>query len=142
MPEPQTKSTISDTPRNRLIHAGIQVFARYGFEGATTRQLAEAAGVNQAAIPYYYGGKEPLYHAVVARIVETVAPPRLAVVEKIRETLALSDAPRPVLAGLLEALLGSLVDLIGTPEAIRLPTWGEPYLQRWLESLAEGDISL
>jgi len=118
MPESQTKSTISDTPRDRLIHAGIQVFARYGFEGATTRQLAGAAGVNQAAIPYYFGGKEKLYHVVVEHIVHEVAPPRLAVVEKIRETLALSDAPRPVLAGLLEALLGSLVDLIGTPEAI------------------------
>ena len=27
-------------------------------------------------------------------------------------------------------------------EGVRLPTWGEPYLQRCLESLAEGDISL
>jgi TetR/AcrR family transcriptional regulator, regulator of cefoperazone and chloramphenicol sensitivity len=118
MPESQTKSTGADPPRDRLIQAGIRVFARYGFEGATTRQLAEAAGVNQAAIPYYYGGKEPLYHAVVAHIVQTVAPPRLAAAEKIRETLAQSDATRPVLAGLLETLLGSLVDLVGTPEAI------------------------
>lgn len=34
-------------------------------EGATTRQLAERARVNQAAIPYYFGGKEGLYTATI-----------------------------------------------------------------------------
>jgi AcrR family transcriptional regulator len=51
--------------RQRLIDAGLEIFGTYNLEGATTRQLAEHAGVNQAAIPYYFGGKEGLYFAVI-----------------------------------------------------------------------------
>jgi AcrR family transcriptional regulator len=38
--------------KQRLIDAGLEIFGTYNLEGATTRQLAEQAGVNQAAIPY------------------------------------------------------------------------------------------
>ena len=55
--------------RERLLAVGTTVFAERGFEGATTRSLAEAAGVNQAAILYHFGGKEGLY----AAIAETIA---------------------------------------------------------------------
>ena len=34
----------------------------------TTRQLADVAGVNQAAIPYHFAGKEGVYQAVAAFI--------------------------------------------------------------------------
>lgn len=105
-------------PRDRLLHAGIQVFARYGFEGTTTRQLAGAAQVNQAAIPYYFGGKEKLYHAVVDHIVHQVAPPRMAAAGKCADALADPATPRAVLARLLTDILHSLVDLISAPEAI------------------------
>ena len=118
MPDSNKNSNDSNGPRNRLIHAGIRVFARYGFEGATTRQLANAAGVNQAAIPYYFGGKEKLYHAVVEHIVHQVAPPRMAAAEKCKDALANPETPHAVLAGLLTGILHSLVDLISAPEAI------------------------
>ena len=38
--------------RARLIEAAAEIFGTYNLEGATTRQLAQHAGVNQAAIPY------------------------------------------------------------------------------------------
>ena len=56
--------------RERLIAAGIAIFARPGYEGASTRMLATSATVNLATIPYYFDGKEGLYHAVVRRIVK------------------------------------------------------------------------
>lgn len=118
MPQSQTNSIRTDSPRDRLTHAGIQVFARYGFEGATTRQLAGAANVNQAAIPYYFGGKEKLYQAVVEHIVHQVAPPRMAAAEKCRDALANPETSRAALAGRLTDILHSLVDLISAPEAI------------------------
>jgi len=40
--------------KQRLIKAGLEIFGTSNLEGATTRQLAERAGVNQAAIPYYF----------------------------------------------------------------------------------------
>jgi TetR/AcrR family transcriptional regulator, regulator of cefoperazone and chloramphenicol sensitivity len=55
--------------KQRLIKAGLEFFGMFNLEGATTRQLAERAGVNQAAIPYYFGGKEGLYLAVIEHVI-------------------------------------------------------------------------
>lgn len=35
-----------DATREKLLNTAIDVFGRYGFDGATTRKLADAAGVN------------------------------------------------------------------------------------------------
>ena len=69
---PSTSATSTKGTRQQLIDAGIEVFGLYGFQGATTRQIAKVAGVNLAAIPYYFGGKEDLYRAVVETIVEQI----------------------------------------------------------------------
>ena len=61
---------VQDTARERLLEAGLYLFANYGIEGVRTRALAEKAGVNQSAIPYYFGGKEGVYAAVIARITD------------------------------------------------------------------------
>ncbi len=58
--------------RDRLLEAAIDVFGRDGFEAATTRSITSKAGVNIAAIPYYFDSKEGLYKAVVTHIVETI----------------------------------------------------------------------
>ncbi|QLA20237.1 DUF1956 domain-containing protein [Desulfolutivibrio sulfoxidireducens] len=55
--------------RQKLIDAGARLFGLHGFEATSTRVLAAEAGVNLAAIPYHFGGKEGLYRAVVERIV-------------------------------------------------------------------------
>ena len=52
----------------RLLDAGVDVFGKHGFDAATTRMIAKKADVNIAAIPYYFNGKEGLYHAVVSHI--------------------------------------------------------------------------
>ncbi len=44
-----------------LVIAGGELFAEYGMEGASTRAIAEKAGVNCAAINYHFGTKENLY---------------------------------------------------------------------------------
>ncbi len=53
-----------DPARARLVRAGLQLFAHQGFAATTTRELAQAAGVNVAAISYYFGDKAGLYRAV------------------------------------------------------------------------------
>ncbi|MCG6204155.1 CerR family C-terminal domain-containing protein [Rhodopseudomonas sp. HC1] len=58
--------------RAKMIQAAIEVFGSIGFDGATTRQLAERAGVNQAAIPYHFGGKRELYLAAAQTIADSM----------------------------------------------------------------------
>jgi len=50
-------------PRQRLLEAGLRLFAQQGYARTSTREVAEAAGVNVAAISYYFGDKAGLYRA-------------------------------------------------------------------------------
>jgi AcrR family transcriptional regulator len=40
----------------------MELFAEKGYEGASVRDLAAAAGVNVAAVSYHFGSKDALYH--------------------------------------------------------------------------------
>jgi AcrR family transcriptional regulator len=48
-----------DTPQ-RLATAAFETLRAHGFRGATARSIAEAAGCNQAAIYYHFGGIAPV----------------------------------------------------------------------------------
>lgn len=54
----------TEESRERLLRAGLRLFALQGFSKTSTRELAEAAEVNVAAISYYFGDKAGLYRAV------------------------------------------------------------------------------
>ncbi|MFA4994534.1 MAG: CerR family C-terminal domain-containing protein [Bdellovibrionales bacterium] len=58
----------STAARGRLLSAALKIFALYGFEGASTRQITKEAKVNIAAIPYYFRDKEGLYKATLEHI--------------------------------------------------------------------------
>ncbi len=73
--------------KQRLIKAGLEIFGTFNLEGATTRQLAERAGVNQAAIPYYFGGKEGLYLAVIEYVITRKASRVRPVLLQVNELL-------------------------------------------------------
>lgn len=47
--------------RSRLLLAAGELFAERGFDGASARDICDRAGVNVAAINYYFKGKEALY---------------------------------------------------------------------------------
>jgi TetR/AcrR family transcriptional regulator len=52
--------------RAAILKAARSVFARKGFEGASTREVAEVACVNNAMIYYHFKDKVELYRAVLA----------------------------------------------------------------------------
>lgn len=54
-----------DGVKQRIIAAGRTEFARSGLEAASVRAIGDGAGVTPAMINYYFGGKRPLYDAVV-----------------------------------------------------------------------------
>jgi AcrR family transcriptional regulator len=51
--------------RQKILKAAIEVFARNGFRGTTTRDLAAHADVNEAIIFRYFNTKQELYRAIL-----------------------------------------------------------------------------
>jgi len=52
--------------RAAILKAARTVFAHRGFDGASTREVAEVAGVNNAMIYYHFRDKNELYRSVLA----------------------------------------------------------------------------
>lgn len=106
--------------RARLLEAAIDVFGRHGYDGASTRLLAEQAGVNLAAIPYHFGGKQGVYQAAAEWLAGEVGERIEPVLQALRTALARDDlAPaelRLMLHGLIERISALL---LGTPGAER-----------------------
>ena len=67
-----------------LLRAGQSAFARHGFEGASLRKIAAAAGVDPALIAHHFGSKQAFWKAVVNRLVENLVP-LLAELEELQE---------------------------------------------------------
>ena len=51
--------------RERVLRAAAMEFASHGFEGASTRRIAEHAKIFQAQIGYHVGSKDDLWRATV-----------------------------------------------------------------------------
>lgn len=99
------RSSSDDDPemnsaRVRLLDAAEQEFAAHGFHGASLRAITRRAGVNVAAAHYYYGSKEALLRATLARIVEPVNERRLALLDA-----ALAAGGPPSVESILDAFL-------------------------------------
>ena len=62
---PKSGRTEPDT-RSEILAAARQVFAQRGLEGASVREVAEVANVNNAMIYYHFKDKGELYRAVLA----------------------------------------------------------------------------
>lgn len=120
-----TKNEIDKTtPRSdpsrkeKLLASALVVFGRYGFDGASTRQLADAAGVNLQAIPYYFGGKDGLYLATADHLVSLIdvhigemrrqMGARLAALDAAGESLTPVEA-RLLLTGIARTMITLLV---------------------------------
>lgn len=51
---------VNTATEGKILDATIQCIERYGLDGTTIRRIAETAGVNSAAISYYYRSKDRL----------------------------------------------------------------------------------
>lgn len=58
--------------KTQLLCSAFCEFAKNGFWGATTRDIAKRAGINISSILYYFGGKKGIYAAALENIVEAV----------------------------------------------------------------------
>lgn len=88
--------------RQRLLHAALALFAEKGFAKTSTREIAQAAGANIAAISYYFGDKAGLYRAAFFE-------PMNGVGGSPSDAIPLFDQPHFTLQESLRGLLESFV---------------------------------
>lgn len=55
--------------RGRILDAAQAVFAARGYAAATTREIAERAGIAKRMLFYYFPNKDAVYHAVLERVI-------------------------------------------------------------------------
>jgi TetR/AcrR family transcriptional regulator, regulator of cefoperazone and chloramphenicol sensitivity len=107
-----------EATRQRLIEAALAVFGNFGFDGASTRMLADKAETNLAAIPYHFRSKEGLYRAAAQYIVDRVAQQTVPLLEEIEHSLESPNLSRDQALGLLHKYTDTLVAiLVGSAEA-------------------------
>ena len=93
-----------------LLQAGQSAFARHGFEGASLRGIAAAAGVDAALAAHHFGSKEALWEAVIERFALFLAP----YVVELRELQTRVDIP--IRARIETALRGLISAVCAEPE--------------------------
>lgn len=53
--------------REKILETAIRLFSEKGFNGTTTKEISESAGVNEALIFRYFSTKRDLYSAIIER---------------------------------------------------------------------------
>ena len=95
--------------RDRILAVALQAFGRDGYRAATTRRIAEDAGVTLPALQYYFGGKEALYRECAVEIANRYAQVTAAETPRAIRALAEGaspDACRTILKDLIRAITG------------------------------------
>ena len=103
----------SEDRRESVLQAATEVFGTYGYFGATTDQVAKAAGVSQPYVVRMFGTKERLFLEVMERACAAVLAAFRAVLAEgahdIEHRLAASYAELLRQRGLLLSLMHSFV---------------------------------
>ena len=62
---PKKRTRIQAENESRIVASALDIFAQYGYRGATVDKIADAAGMSKANVLYYFGRKEEIYTAVL-----------------------------------------------------------------------------
>lgn len=101
----QGKQDNSDSAaRTKIIESAAVLFAENGFEGTSTRDIAQKSGMNISMISYYFGGKEGLYKEVI----KTFALGAKGVLESILAQYELNNLDKEN----FKKLMKSIIDLM------------------------------
>jgi AcrR family transcriptional regulator len=106
---PQTNPAKGKDTRTQLLDTGLRLFARQGFDAVSTRQLAQEAGVNIAAIAYHFGGKRELYRAVLTQLVNDTDPVVAPAAAKLRAALKAAGRDKQMLAGVVTGFVSNIL---------------------------------
>jgi AcrR family transcriptional regulator len=91
--------------KKQLIDIAMKLFSEQGFDGTSTRQIAEAAGINESIIFRHFRTKEDLFWAVLSDHVERRGRNR-----RMREVIESQRDFRQLLIAIAEDLLNRTSD--------------------------------
>lgn len=130
---PSQRRQASADLRDALIAAAMVEFSQHGFEGASTRAIAQRAGAHQPQINYHFDSKDALWRAVVERLLGELD----ALIAEATPADAASD---PV--GIMAAVIRSLVRFAALrPELNRIMIHEGTSPSERLEWLVESQVT-
>ncbi|MFC6281578.1 MULTISPECIES: CerR family C-terminal domain-containing protein [Polaromonas] len=97
--------------RAQLLQTALRLFSEKGFSKTSTREIAQAAGANIAAISYYFGDKAGLYRAVFTEPMGSVG-----------DDIAVYNQPHLNLHQSLEGFFSSFLEPLQQGELVQLCT--------------------
>ncbi len=113
-----TEITTSD-PKGRILEVAERLFAEQGLEAVSLRAVTAEAGVNIAAVNYYFGSKAALLQAMTQRFFLSVNTEQLRRLEDLEE-----KTPTPSVQDLLVAYAFPIFDVFDSPRG-----------QEWVQAL-------
>ena len=105
-PAPHAEAT-----RARIVNAAVESFAQKGFEAASTRHIAQAAGVEQGLLTYHFATKDDLWRAAADRVFAVLR-------ESVEEHVATLEDIEPAERG-REAIRAYVRTMAANPEFFR-----------------------
>ena len=115
---PRTRD--AERSRTAILDAAEQLFADYGYQGASLTAISQAAGVSPGLPAYFFGSKEGLHARVLARLLER-RDRHLAEVRDTAEGL-IDGTTAGTEAALRELVSGYIGFLMGNPTFVHLLT--------------------
>ena len=101
------KGANETTAKTRILDAAELLFAKYGIANVSVRDITAEAGVNIAAVNYYFGSKDELIKAVFIRRLEPIDKDRLELLDKTEQE---SGSTPPKVEAILTALILPIVE--------------------------------
>ncbi|MPZ52598.1 MAG: TetR family transcriptional regulator [Acidimicrobiia bacterium] len=124
------RTALASDPKTRIVEVAEVMFANYGFDGLTTRELADELGLNIATIHYHYGSKQELYKAAVSRSFTR----QRATVQRLLERCEEIDKLTPeTFAVLLDSFIDDLL------QTTNEHPWAARLFVRWALTHGRGD---
>ena len=112
--------------RQRILHAAARVYAQHGWRGATTRRIAEEAGVNEVTLFRQFGCKDALLDLMMqecSRIKQAASLPAEPA-DPEQELLDWVSVHHSALVGMRAIVRQLLSDAVERPDAADCATHG------------------
>ncbi len=118
----------------QILDAAELLFARHGLRGTRVREIASAAGVNEATLYNYYKNKEALYEAVLDRGIQPI-------IDTVRRTSEGENSPENIRTAAQQIITQlqqrPYVSQLLYLEAIADGEHLQRLVERWLKPFAE-----